>query len=79
MLRQSVALQTEVSRDGSLVQVPVESVVSGDIMRIRAGDLIPANGLVIARDALTANEAALTGEPYSVDKRAGIVAGLTEG
>ena len=78
-MRQSVALKTEVRRDGSFVQVPDESGVPGDIMRVRAGDMIPADGLVIASDAFTANEAALTGEPYSVDKRAGIVAGLTAG
>ena len=76
-LRMSVALRAEVSRDGAFVQIPVEGVVPGDIMRVRAGDIIPADGLVIASDAFTANEAALTGEPYPVEKRAGIVAGLT--
>ena len=76
-LRMSVALRAEVSRDGAFVQIPVEGVVPGDIMRVRAGDIIPADGLVIASDAFTTNEAALTGEPYPVEKRAGIVAGLT--
>ena len=78
-LRLSVALRAEVSRDGAFVQIPVEAVVPGDIMRVRAGDIIPADGLVIVSDAFTANEAALTGEPYPVEKRAGIVAGLTAG
>ena len=78
-LRQSVALQAEVRRDGAFVQIPVEAVVPGDIMRVRAGDIIPADGLVIASDAFTANEAALTGEPYPVEKRRGIVTGLTAG
>ena len=32
-------------------------------MRVRAGDIIPADGLVLDSDAFTANEAALTGEP----------------
>ncbi len=76
-LRQSVALKAEVKRDGTFVQIAVEAVVPGDIMRVRAGDIIPADGLVIDSDAFTANEAALTGEPYPVEKRAGPVAGLS--
>jgi Mg2+-importing ATPase len=76
-LRQSVALKAEVKRDGAFVQIAVEEVVPGDIMRVRAGDIIPADGLVLDSDAFTANEAALTGEPYPVEKRAGMVAGLT--
>ena len=78
-LRMSVALRAEVSRDGTFVQIPVEAVVPGDIMRVRAGDIIPADGLVIASDAFTANEAALTGEPYPVEKHTGMVPGLTAG
>jgi Mg2+-importing ATPase len=76
-LRQSVALKAEVKRDGAFVQLAVGAVVPGDIMRVRAGDIIPADGLVIDSDGFTANEAALTGEPYPVEKRPGIVAGLT--
>jgi len=75
ILRQSVALTAEVRRDGAYVQVPVEQVVPGDLIRVRAGDIIPADGLVIESTAFAANEAALTGEPYPVEKRPGPVAG----
>jgi Mg2+-importing ATPase len=64
ILRQSVALTAEVRRDGAYVQIPVDGVVPGDLIRVRAGDIIPADGLVIDSTAFTANEAALTGEPY---------------
>ncbi|WP_010163355.1 magnesium-translocating P-type ATPase [Sphingomonas sp. PAMC 26617] len=77
VLRQSVALTAEVSRDGAYRQMPVDGVVPGDVIRVRAGDIIPADGLVLDSTAFTANEAALTGEPYPVDKRAGPVAGLS--
>jgi len=74
MLRRAVALQAEVMRDGSFRQVPVEEVVPGDIMRVRAGDIIAADALVLESDAFTASEAALTGEPYPVEKRPGLQA-----
>ena len=75
VLRRSVALTAEVRRDGAYGQVPVDQVVPGDLIRVRAGDIIPADGLVIESTAFAANEAALTGEPYPVDKRPGPVAG----
>ena len=75
ILRQSVALTAEVRRDGAYLQVQVDQVVPGDLMRVRAGDIIPADGLVIASTAFAANEAALTGEPYPVEKRPGPVTG----
>ncbi len=74
VLRQSVAITAEVSRDGTYVQVPVDQVVPGDLIRVRAGDIIPADALVTASTAFAANEAALTGEPYPVEKRPGAVA-----
>jgi len=76
VLRQSVALTAEVRRDGAWQQVPVERVVPGDVIRVRAGDIVPADGLVIVATAFAASEAALTGEPYPVEKRPGPVAGL---
>jgi P-type Mg2+ transporter len=74
LLRRSVALKAEVRRDGVFRQVDVEAVVPGDLIRVRAGDIIPADALVVQSAAFTAGEAALTGEPYPVPKRAGIAA-----
>ncbi|AMJ59688.1 magnesium-translocating P-type ATPase [Bosea sp. PAMC 26642] len=70
-LRRSVALKAEVKRDGAFVQVDVDTVVPGDLLRVRAGDIIPADALILESTAFTAGEAALTGEPYPVEKRAG--------
>ncbi len=77
ILRQSVAVSAHVLRDGAFVAVAVEGVVPGDIVEVRAGDIIPADALILDCTAFTANEAALTGEPYPVDKRAGIVTGTS--
>nr|WP_246583882.1 magnesium-translocating P-type ATPase [Bradyrhizobium iriomotense] len=73
ILRRSVALKAEVKRDGAFREIDVEHVVPGDLLRVRAGDIIPADALVLESTAFTAGEAALTGEPYPVQKRAGAV------
>ena len=40
ILRRSVALKAEVKRDGAFLQIEVEKVVPGDILRVRAGDIV---------------------------------------
>ena len=77
LLRQSVAVQASVERDGSFVRVDAETVVPGDVFRVVAGDIIPADALVMSANAFTANEAALTGEAFGVVKRPGVVAADT--
>lgn len=79
VLRRSVALKAEVKRDGSFMQIDVAKVVRGDIMRVRAGDIVAADGLLLESAAFTANEAALTGEPYPVEKRPGAITATTAG
>ncbi|WP_457104627.1 magnesium-translocating P-type ATPase [Methylobacterium sp. P5_C11] len=72
-LRRSVALKAEVRRDGAFTTIPVEGVVPGDLVRVRAGDIVPADALIVESNAFTAAEAALTGEPYPVEKAPGLV------
>jgi Mg2+-importing ATPase len=70
-LRRSVAVTASVLRDGHALELPVRDIVPGDVVRLCAGDLVPADGIVLrSRGALT-NEAILTGEPYPVEKRCG--------
>ena len=71
ILRRSVALKAEVKRDGVFRQIEVEAVVPGDLLRVRAGDIIPADALILECTAFTTGEAALTGEPYPVPKHPG--------
>lgn len=74
VLRKSVAMKAEVKRDGGFQEVDVAEVVPGDIVRVRAGDIVSADALILQSDGCTSSEAALTGEPYPVEKRPGIVA-----
>jgi hypothetical protein len=46
-------------------------VVPGDVFRVRAGDVVPADAIVLEVSSFTANEAALTGEPYPMEKLPG--------
>ncbi|MGJ5206667.1 magnesium-translocating P-type ATPase [Bradyrhizobium sp. HKCCYLR20261] len=71
-LRRSVALTAEVRRDGAYREIDVDLVVPGDVLRVRAGDIVPADALIIESKAFTAGEAALTGEPYPVTKQAAL-------
>jgi Zn2+/Cd2+-exporting ATPase len=59
-----------VRRDGRDVLVPLEQVVAGDYVLIRSGERIPVDGEVLAGTA-SVNQAAITGESITVDKRAG--------
>lgn len=73
-LRQSVSVRASVLRDGKAVDVPVTEVVPGDLVLLSAGDLIPADGRVLAANDFFVKQALLTGEPYPVEKRPGTLA-----
>jgi cation-transporting ATPase E len=57
-----VAPQAVVVRDGVEWRVPVEQVVTGDLVRWAAGDQVVADGTIVAADGLALDEANLTGE-----------------
>jgi Mg2+-importing ATPase len=70
-LRASVAPTATAFRDGQWQEVPLRVVVPGDLIRLSAGDLVPADSrLVEARD-LSVQQSMLTGESLPVDKHAG--------
>jgi heavy metal translocating P-type ATPase len=55
---------------GLLEDVPVEAVAVGDVVLVRAGEIVPIDG-VVASPAAVLDEAALTGEPIPVARRCG--------
>lgn len=63
-----VAVKAEVRRDGAWTTVPVAEVVPGDRVRLRAGATVPGDARVVAVKGLLVDEAALTGEPWPVEK-----------
>ena len=67
-LRDSVAIQADVVRGGADISIPVQALVPGDIVKLRTGDLIPADGIVLESRELQVNEALMTGEPFPAFK-----------
>ena len=75
-LKQSMALRSLVVRDGLSHSIPSTDIVPGDLLQLKAGDLVPADGFVIqARDCFV-NQSSLTGESYPVEKRVDIPVGV---
>jgi len=69
-LRNQVAPTATVLRGGEWKEIQRRDVVPGDVVRLSAGDLVPADGrLLIARD-LYVQQAALTGESLPAEKEA---------
>jgi len=68
-LRQSVAVRASVLRDGQWQEHPVSDLVPGDVVRLSAGDLVPADGWVLTAKDFFVNQSVLTGESWPVEKR----------
>jgi len=73
-LKKRLALTARVLRDGVEQALPVAQIVPGDVVLLLAGNLIPADGLVIEAQDFLVSEASMTGESFPVEKRPGIVA-----
>ena len=57
-------------RDGGVEDVPIEKIAVGDAILVRAGEVVPVDGVLTSAGAAL-NEAALTGEPIPVNRRKG--------
>ncbi len=60
-----------VIRDGAARDVPAREVVRGDLLRLAAGDIVAADGLLQSSQSLMLNESTLTGESGAVPKQDG--------
>jgi Mg2+-importing ATPase len=67
-LREQVAPTATVLREGNWTELPRREVVPGDVIRLSAGDLVPADAQLIWSRDLHVHEAALTGESMPVEK-----------
>jgi P-type Mg2+ transporter len=72
-LRARVQTHTTVFRDGVARPVPLEEIVSGDVVLLSAGSLVPADAVVIGAADCFVTEAVLTGESFPTEKRPGPV------
>lgn len=72
-LRRQLALTVKVLRDGTAQTILATEVVPGDVILLAAGNLVPADGIVIEAKDFLVTEASLTGESFPVEKQPGRV------
>jgi len=68
LLKQRLAIKARVLRDRKWQEMPAEKLVPGDIVRLRLGEIIPADVKIVEGDYLLTDESALTGESLPVEK-----------
>ncbi|MEM6461178.1 MAG: plasma-membrane proton-efflux P-type ATPase [Pseudomonadota bacterium] len=70
-LKKSLAPQATALRDGAFATIDAATLVPGDIVRIRLGEIVPADLRLVSGDYASIDQAALTGESLPVDKKPG--------
>jgi H+-transporting ATPase len=74
LLKKKLALNARVLRDKVWKTVKANELVPGDIIRVRLGDVVPADIKLMEGDYLNVDESALTGESLPVEKKKGDIA-----
>ena len=74
LLKKRLAPKARVLRNGTWNEIPSRELVLGDIVRVRLGDIVPADVKLMKGDYLLADESALTGESLPVEKHVSDVA-----
>lgn len=67
-LREMVAPEADVIRDGQMSTIPAADLVPGDVVFLEAGDKVPADGRILEVTSLQVIESSLTGESMPVEK-----------
>lgn len=73
-IKEMLASEATVYRDGKRLDVPTEELVVGDVVFLEAGDKVPADLRIVDSDNLRIQEASLTGEADSIEKTAADIA-----
>ncbi|WP_455388549.1 plasma-membrane proton-efflux P-type ATPase, partial [Petrachloros mirabilis] len=70
-LKARLALHARVRRDAAWRTVPARELVPGDLIRVRIGDIVPADATLMADDPVEVDQSALTGESLPVERQRG--------
>jgi H+-transporting ATPase len=70
-LKAKLAITARVKRDGKWVTPPARDLVPGDAIRLRLGDIVPADARLLEGDELSVDQSALTGESLPVTRKSG--------
>jgi H+-transporting ATPase len=70
-LKAKLAIKARVKRDGKWVTPPARELVPGDAIRVRLGDIVPADARLLDGDEVTVDQSALTGESLPATRKSG--------
>ena len=70
-LKAKLAIKARVKRDGKWITPPAKELVPGDVIRLRLGDIVPADARLLEGDEVSVDQAALTGESLPAAKKSG--------
>ncbi len=70
-LKAKLAIKARVIRDGKWINPAARELVPGDVIRLRLGDVIPADARLLAGDEVSVDQSALTGESLPATRKSG--------
>jgi H+-transporting ATPase len=68
-LKKKLALEARVRRGGQWKNIPARELVPGDVIRLRLGEIIPADAKLMDGDPIEVDQSTLTGESLPVEKK----------
>ena len=70
-LKAKLAIKARVKRDGQWVTPAARDLVAGDVIRLRLGDIVPADARLLDGDEVSVDQSALTGESLPTTRKSG--------
>ena len=70
-LKAKLAVRAKVRRNGDWTSVEARDIVPGDVIRVRLGDIVPADARLLEGDPVEVDQSALTGESLPVTRKSG--------
>ncbi|MGD0255932.1 MAG: plasma-membrane proton-efflux P-type ATPase [Acidimicrobiales bacterium] len=70
-LKAQLAIKARVKRDGKWITPPSRELVPGDVIRLRLGDIVPADARLLTGDPVEVDQSALTGESLPATRKPG--------
>jgi H+-transporting ATPase len=70
-LKAQLAIKARVKRDGEWITPPSRELVPGDVIRLRLGDIVPADARLLEGDPVEVDQSALTGESLPATRETG--------
>ena len=70
-LKAKLSVKARVKRDGKWIAIASRELVAGDIIRLRLGDIVPADARLLEGDSVEVDQSALTGESLPTERKSG--------